>query len=116
MCLKLSHSDRNVDTAVLVQEGAPNKLLLGTDVQPKLGFALVAETAGKLVDLLTWEECPREEQPTEESSPCGDCQSGGTQPSRHDSTPHGDAQSVRQSTRMECREGQLDSHGRIDAL
>ena len=68
VCLKLSHSDRGA--TVLVQEGAPNKQLLGTDVQPKLGFALVAETAGKLVDLLTGEECPREELPNEDSSPC----------------------------------------------
>lgn len=36
-------------------------LFLGTNIQPKLGFVLVVETAEKLVDLLTGEECRGEE-------------------------------------------------------
>ena len=41
--LRLTHGSRTVEAMVLVQEGAPNEFLLGTDLQPKLGFALVAE-------------------------------------------------------------------------
>ena len=58
--LTLSHGKCTVETMVLVQQGTPNHLLLGTDVQPKLGFALVAETTEKLVNLLTGEECTGE--------------------------------------------------------
>ena len=54
--LTLSLGDRALDTTVLVQKGAPNQLLLGTDVQPKLGFALVVETEAAMKDLLTGEE------------------------------------------------------------
>ena len=53
--LRLSQGSRALDTTVLVQKGAPNELLVGTDVQSKLGFALVMETAEGGVDLLTGE-------------------------------------------------------------
>ena len=58
--VELTHGDRTLDTVVLVQEGAPHDLLLGTDLQPKLGFALVAADGTKLTDLLTGKEhsCP----------------------------------------------------------
>ena len=45
---------------VLVQEGAPTKLLLGTDLQSQLGFSLLAETGTTLTDLLTGEVCSQE--------------------------------------------------------
>ena len=54
--LRLTHGSRTVEVVVLVQEGVPHELLLGTDVQSKLGFALVAEEETKLVDLLTGQE------------------------------------------------------------
>ena len=41
---------------MLVQPGAPNHLLLGTDTQPKLGFSLVAESEETSIDLLTGKE------------------------------------------------------------
>ena len=50
ICLRLSLGGQTVDGVVLVQPGAPNDLLLGTD------FRLVMETPEKLVDLLTGEE------------------------------------------------------------
>ena len=57
VCLMLTQGDKIVEGVVLVQQGAPNDLLLGTDFQPQLGIALVLETPGKVVDLLTGEEC-----------------------------------------------------------
>ena len=42
-----------MEANVFVQKGAPNKLLLGTDVQPQLGFSLVVtEKDRKVVGLL----------------------------------------------------------------
>lgn len=58
--LSLSQGGQAIDTIVLVQKGAPNDLLLGTDVQPKLVFALVMEAGERVVDLLTGEECKME--------------------------------------------------------
>ena len=43
----------STDAVVLVQKGAPYDLLLGTDVQSKLGFALLMKKLDKPVDLLT---------------------------------------------------------------
>lgn len=41
-----------MNSVVLVRKGAPNDLLIGTDVQPKLGFTLVAENDdGGMTDL-----------------------------------------------------------------
>ena len=57
VCLKLSHGNQTLEATVLVQDNAPNTLLLGTDLQSKLGFALVADTGTKLTDLLTGTEC-----------------------------------------------------------
>ena len=48
--LSLSRNDCTVDAVVLVQKKPPHKLLLGTDLQSKLGFALVV---GRKFDLLT---------------------------------------------------------------
>ena len=70
--LRLSQGKWSVDVPVLVQQGAPNDLLLGTDVQPKLGFALVVETAEKLVDLLSGEECLGEGQLGQDSQMSGE--------------------------------------------
>ena len=44
-----------MDAVVLVQKGAPNDVLLGTDVQPQLGFSLLMATSEKRVDLLVGE-------------------------------------------------------------
>ena len=53
VALTLSHGNRTTDARVLVQEGAPTKFLLGTDLQSKLGFALIAEMGDTRTDLLT---------------------------------------------------------------
>ena len=45
----------------LVKKEAPNKLLLGTDVQPTLGFALVMETT-EMFDLLSGKKCKRRDR------------------------------------------------------
>ena len=57
--LRLTRGNCTVDTAVLVQKGAPNQLLLGTDVQSRLGFALTMETSEGVVDLLAEEGLDR---------------------------------------------------------
>ena len=69
--LNLSQGSRAVDATVLVQKGAPHNLLMGTDVQSKLGFALVLETAEKTVDLLTGKES-RVGHPTQSQTTCAD--------------------------------------------
>ena len=51
--LQLTHGSHIVEATVLVQAKAPHELLLGTDLQTKLGFALVSEEGTKFVDLLT---------------------------------------------------------------
>ena len=52
--VSLSQGNRHVDTVVLVQKDAPNNLLLGTDIQPHLVFALMMERPdGKKTDLLS---------------------------------------------------------------
>ena len=53
VCLRLTYGWRTVEANVLVLREAPNDLLLGTDVQPQLGFSVVADSAEKLTDLLT---------------------------------------------------------------
>ena len=53
MPLRLSHGDRTMEATVLIQKGAPNQLLLGTDVLGDLGFVLMAETPSGAVDLLS---------------------------------------------------------------
>ena len=58
VCLQLTHGSRTMEATVLVQEGALTNLLLGTDLQSRLGFSLVAETGTTLTDLLTGEVCP----------------------------------------------------------
>ena len=50
------HQDEDEPERVLVQEGAPHNFLLGTDLQPKLGFTMVAESETKMTNLLTGEE------------------------------------------------------------
>ena len=53
--VQLLQGNRKMDAVVLVQKGAPNDVLLGTDVQPQLGFSLLMETSEKRVDLLVGE-------------------------------------------------------------
>ena len=48
----LSQGEQNVDAVVLVQKDARHSLLLGTDLQARLGFSLFSETNGRKVDLL----------------------------------------------------------------
>ena len=50
---RLVHRSHTVDAPVLVQAGENHDLLLGTDLQTKLGFVLVSEEGAKFVDLLT---------------------------------------------------------------
>ena len=51
--LHLTQGKHAIEATVLVQKGAPNNLLVGTDVQSLLGFTLVMETTGRVMDLLT---------------------------------------------------------------
>ena len=52
--LSLSRGDRQADTVVLVRKGAPNDLLIGTDVQQQLGLSLIAEEGdGRITDLFS---------------------------------------------------------------
>lgn len=46
--LQLALGGRQTNAIVLVQKGAPNDLLLGTDTQPKLGIALVIQSTDML--------------------------------------------------------------------
>ena len=48
----ITQSEQQAEAIVLVQKGAPHSLLLGTDLQPKLGLSLVLESQGKRMDLL----------------------------------------------------------------
>ena len=41
--VRLSQGKHSTDAVVLVQRGAPNELLLGTDLQPRLGFSLTVD-------------------------------------------------------------------------
>ena len=51
--LSLSRGDRETKRTVLVRKDAPNDLLIGTDVQPELGFSLVVtDPNGRVKDLL----------------------------------------------------------------
>ena len=50
--LRLSQGKLMVEGVVLVQKGAPNDLLLGTDLQSKLGFALTMDTPKEKINLL----------------------------------------------------------------
>ena len=61
VCLQLTHGGRTVEAIVLVQEGALHELLVGTDLQSKLGFALVAKDETRLTDLLTGADYTRKD-------------------------------------------------------
>ena len=61
--LYLSLDNRTVETAVLVQKGAPNDFLLGTDVQPQLGFTFSVVTSAGRIYLLNRESLPTTSQP-----------------------------------------------------
>jgi len=54
--LRLAQGEAHANAVVLVQKGAPNDLLLGTDVQPHLGFAIVVDRSGSKLDLLSGRE------------------------------------------------------------
>ena len=80
--LVLSHGCHSTDATVLVQKGAPHDLLLGTDVQHKLGFALVVKMTDKMMDLLTGEECRvSHSTPGQATLPCETSSDGRTSPS-----------------------------------
>ena len=52
--LTLTRGERRFTSTVLVKKGAPNDLLLGTDVQPKLGLTVVTkDDGGGLTDLFS---------------------------------------------------------------
>ena len=54
--LTLTQGSHQVDSTVLMQKGAPNDLLLGTDLQPWLGFSLWVDGGnGTAMDLLSGE-------------------------------------------------------------
>ena len=57
--LTLSRGQYQRITTILVRKDAPNDLLLGTDVQPQLGFSLgTKDTDGSITDLFTGERLP----------------------------------------------------------
>ena len=52
--LTLSQEARKAETSALVRKDAPNELLIGTDVQPRLGFSLVVKGVdGQSTDLFS---------------------------------------------------------------
>jgi len=51
--LCLSQGESCTDATILVKKGAPNNLLLGTDIQPHHGFAMVVKKTGGMLDLLS---------------------------------------------------------------
>ena len=53
MDLGLSQGEKHIIANVFVQKDAPHQLLLGTDVQPQLGFSLVMEQPDGAVELVT---------------------------------------------------------------
>ena len=54
--VQLMQGRRSIDTVVLVQKGAPNDVLLGTDVQVQLGFSFMVERSDQeSIDLLVGE-------------------------------------------------------------
>ena len=70
LTVTLSTPGHTVEAVIQVQSGAPVDLLLGTDLQVKLGFTLLQTLpGGRAIDLVKqsrWQLCPRDE-PTEES-------------------------------------------------
>ena len=57
--ITLSRGQYQLITTILARKDAPNDLLLGTDVQPQLGFSLGAKGAdGSITDLFTGERLP----------------------------------------------------------
>ena len=54
LCLTQDQFSTNV--TVLAQKEAPNDLLLGTDVQPRLGLSMVMKKAGSTLDLFSGTE------------------------------------------------------------
>ena len=87
--LHLTQGKHAIEATVLVQKGAPNNLLVGTDVQSRLGFTLVMETTGRVMDLLTGGELDLQlplstvseqpKQPQTSSRPIAPFNSGGRQ-------------------------------------
>ena len=63
--LRLSHGDHSINTTVLIQKGAPNQLLIGTDVLSDLGFSLRTGTE-RAVDLLAHKR-PNNQLPAREA-------------------------------------------------
>jgi hypothetical protein len=69
--LSVSRDENKVTATVLVQSDAPYQLLLGTDLQSELGFAMVTKQPSGTVDLLTGKEFPlddRRGEPVEKKS------------------------------------------------
>ena len=82
--LTLSKGDRRAKANVFVQKDAPNELLLGTDVQPLLGFSLmVAGKDGKVADLLSSSESSQRDSRTHSEPP--------SESSQRDSLTHSEA-------------------------
>ena len=57
-----SNGQHQVTATVLVQSNAPHQLLLGTDIQSKLGFSLMVNQPAGATDLLTGEQHPSRSQ------------------------------------------------------
>jgi hypothetical protein len=88
--LQLSYGTQTVEATVLIQKGAPNQLLLGTDVLGDLGFVLAAETPGGAVNLLNGAQLQSDQDsaPGEaESRPSGSA--GGPTLETHEETTRG---------------------------
>ena len=98
--LELSYHGRTVVATVLIQKGAPNKLLLGTDVLADLGFVLTVDTPGGIVDLLiaTQPQCGEQNE-----GPQPPCSAGGPpeMPMQSDSRPADVTQTPRSTSRSD---------------
>ena len=72
LCLTQGQSSTNA--TVLVQKGPLNDLLLGTDVQPRLGFAMVMKKARSTLDLFSGSEWECGDDQTIKETPTGQAQ------------------------------------------
>ena len=65
----ISVGDKQVKSVVLVKKDSPNNLLIGTDVQPKLGFSVVVTSPdSRMPDLLSGEEVVLHQSPQQLST------------------------------------------------
>ena len=111
--VSLARGGQSTQAMILLQEGAPHDLLLGTDLQPKLGFALVAAEGTKLTDLITGEECPHltREQGTVKAG--GGHQAPLPGPGGDGEVPHGRTRSLKRTAELSQRTSTVSQQNQV---